>query len=153
MAAAEAALSETRILLEGDATLKRLRVADGPTWSAYERALMQAVGCVLPDGPFLDEAFRLIAATDRRCYAALAGSGPGGTVSLADAAHLFASLYVFQAGDDASNLPASTVYHASCAFRHLRNVSATVRKALLPVAESPETRTTGDLRTPPVRSP
>jgi hypothetical protein len=106
---------------------------------------MQAVGCVLPDGPFLDEAFRLIAATDRRCYAALAGSGPGGTVSLADAAHLFASLYVFQAGDDASNLPASTVYHASCAFRHLRNVSATVRKALLPVAESPETRTTGEL--------
>jgi energy-coupling factor transporter ATP-binding protein EcfA2 len=145
MNAAEAALPETLVLLDGDATAKRLLVVDGPIWSPYERALMQAVGSVLPEGQFLDEAFRLIAATERRCYAVLAGSGPGGTVGLADAAHLFASLYVFQPSDNASNLPASTVYHASRAFRPLRNGSAKVRTTVLPVVESLETRTLGEL--------
>jgi hypothetical protein len=144
MNAAETALSETLVLLDGDATVKRLLVADGPTWSPYERALMQAVGSVLPEGQFLDEAFRLIAETDRRCYA-VAGSGPGGTVGLADAAHLFASLYVFQPSDNTSSLPASTVYHASRVFRPLRNGGAKVRKTVLPVVESLETRTPGEL--------
>jgi energy-coupling factor transporter ATP-binding protein EcfA2 len=145
MTAAEGALQETRMVLEGDENWKRLVVAEGPTWSSYDRAVMQAVGSVLPEGQFLDEAFRLIAATDRRCYAVLSGSGAGGTIGFAAAAHLFTSLYVFQAGDAASGLPASTVYHASRAFRTLREGEAVVGKVLLRVAESLEARTPGEL--------
>jgi hypothetical protein len=60
--AAEQALVHTTVQLWGNGSWKSLVVTEGPVWSPYDRALMQAIGKMLPEGLFLDETSRLIAA-------------------------------------------------------------------------------------------
>ena len=109
--AARRALEHTTVALTGSETWKTLDVTEGPVWPPYDRALMQAVGRMLPEGLFVEEAFRLIAQTEKRCLAVL--SRTDGSLAPADAMSLFAGLYVFTRGGGNSVLPASIIYQAS----------------------------------------
>jgi hypothetical protein len=141
---AERALEEVDVALTGSDGWKRLAVTGGPSWSAYDRALMQAVGRVLPVGLFFDEVLRLLALTDERCRTALAAASSTGALAPGDATHLFSALFVFTPGDASACLPASTVYHAS-RFHLGRRSGPTLRDAILRAAASLDTRTPGEL--------
>jgi len=143
--AAEQALAHTVVQLTGNESWKSLDVTEGPVWSSYDRALMQAVGKMLAEGLLLDEVFRLIARTEERCRAVLTESEIGGTLARADVMSLFAGLYVFTRGDATSCLPASTIYHSSRFCPPRNSDGAAVWRVLSRLAESLEERLPGEL--------
>src|SRR5262249_30286008 len=114
LSAAERSLEQVDVELTGsDEDWKNLIITGGPAWSAYDQALMHAIGDGLCEGRFLDEVFRLIAHTEERCRLLLAEKATDGLVGLVDSNHLFAALYVWRALDARPFFPGSTIYHAS----------------------------------------
>jgi hypothetical protein len=145
LSAAERSLEEADVEMTGtDEDWKHLVVTDGPAWSAYDRALMQAVGDALSVGFFLDEAFRLIKHTEERCRLILAEKTTDAIIRLVDIIHLFAALYVWTPLDNGPFFPASIIYHAS-RFHFERGMNTTVRDTLLRIADSLDCRMPGEL--------
>jgi hypothetical protein len=108
--AAELALAGLDIEIEGDEHFKRVTITRGPTWSAYDRAVMRAIGEALPECLFLDEFLRLVRQTEEACRCSLANKpSAGGRLKVSDIAWLFASLFVYKGGESAF-FPVSVIY-------------------------------------------
>jgi Nuclease-related domain len=142
---AERALEEVDVQLTDGEPSKQLALIGGPSWSTYDVALMWAVGEIIPEGMFLNEAFRLIARTDEKCQSDLAEkAGPAGKLNAMDAMHLFAALYVYTIGNGRAIVPASKIYHAAryrLMFKGLKGDQNAVRGVL----ENLDSRTPGEL--------
>jgi hypothetical protein len=109
---AERALDEVEVDLPESEESRALEVRGGPTWSAYELVLLQAIGAALPDGAFLREAFALVRRTEETFRSLISiREGTPGTLTPSSLGNLFASLFVF--GSRGSAVPGSVIYHAS----------------------------------------
>ncbi len=108
---AELALEGLDVEIEGEEGFERVTIMRGPTWSAYDCAVMQAIGEALPEGLFLDDFLRLVRHTEEACRWSLANRpGAGGRLRVSDITWLFESLFVFQGGGRAF-FPVSVIYH------------------------------------------
>jgi hypothetical protein len=145
LSAAERSLEEADVELTGtDKDRMFLIIKGGPAWSAYDRALMEAVGDSLSVGLFLDETFRLIRHTEETCRLMLAGKTTDGIIRLADINYLFAGLYVWEHSGSNASFPASTIYRAS-RFHFERGINERVRDTLVELADSLDSRMPGEL--------
>jgi hypothetical protein len=142
--AAELALEGLDVEIEGEEDFKRVTIKRGRTWSAYECAVMQAIGEVLPEGLFLDEFLRLVRHTEEACRWSLANRpGAGGRLKLSDVTWLFASLFVFQGGER-DLFPVSVIYH-NARFRIGFRSELKDRQSILDLVASLSERTHGEL--------
>jgi hypothetical protein len=110
---AEMGLEGLDVDIEGDEEYRHLTITRGPSWSAYDCAVMQAIGEALSEGLFLEAFFRLVRHTEEACRWSLANRpGAGWRLRVGDVTCLFASLFVFQGGDRRV-FPASVMYHSA----------------------------------------
>jgi hypothetical protein len=107
------ALEQVEVRLVGDPPLKMLEILGGPAWTAYDCAILRAVGEALGRSEFLNEVVRLARLTDEAYHRQLASSpGPEGCLKVSDAASAFYGVYVVSGRPDSRFLPVSNIYHA-----------------------------------------
>jgi hypothetical protein len=113
-------------------------------WSAYDRALMAAVGMTLKYDLFLDEVFRVVRITDSAFSQALA-DGRFSKHRQKLRGEIFASLYVFQYLDDRPRPPASIIVTAIPPFLKHQEEAARTSLAFSQVTEDVSNLTPGQL--------